>query len=414
MLGIQTLIEKGFAFLTLLFLAGFMGVLMTGLFGAPLDSSSGGNPLEQALWSGIYLVTFFFLLLRFKRVLYIVMRNWFMWLLIGLLVALAVLSALWSDALGATLRNSIALAGTTLFGGYLATRYSFREQLQMLAWALSIMGVLSLLYILVGPSGGIAADPEGGVGMSGAFGHKQALGKSMALAAMVLFILALGSRRYRWLAWVGCSFALVLVLFSQSLGALLLVGTFMVLWPLYKALRWRYTVAVPFLIAVVLVGSAAAMVLLTNADTLLVAFGKDPTLTGRTIVWSAVLDMIRERPWLGYGFGAFWRGEEGPSALVWLTTGHEYANAHNAILTVWLDLGLVRGISIRARSIVGFSAGDHVGALHQHGRRPLAINISYVSCSKRPCRGFSSRREQHHVGIVFSGGPHADFSTWWI
>src|SRR5215211_9348915 len=197
-----------------------MGVLMTGVFGAPLDSTSGGNPVEQALWSGIYLITFFFLLLRYKRVIYVAMRNRFMWLLIGLLVALTFISALWSDAPGATVRNSIALAGTTLFGGYLATRYSWSEQLRMLAWALSIMAVLSLLYIVLGPSGGVATDPEGGVGISGVFGHKQALGKSMALAAMVFFILAATARSHRWLPWVGCAVALVLVLLSDSKGAL--------------------------------------------------------------------------------------------------------------------------------------------------------------------------------------------------
>src|SRR5215212_10305139 len=63
-----------------------MGVLMVGVFGIAPDSASGGNPMEQALWSGIYLVTFFFLLLHYKRVLYVVTSNKIMWLLIGLLV----------------------------------------------------------------------------------------------------------------------------------------------------------------------------------------------------------------------------------------------------------------------------------------------------------------------------------------
>jgi exopolysaccharide production protein ExoQ len=344
-LGIQTLIEKAFAFLTILLLAGFMGVLTVGVFGIPPDSTSGGNPIEQALWSGIYLVTFFFLLLRYKHVFYVVTSNKIMWFLIGLLVALTLSSALWSQEPGTTVRNSVALAGTTLFGGYLATRYSWREQLRMLAWALSIMAVLSLLYIFLGPSGGVATDPEGGVGISGVFGHKQALGKSMALAAMVFFILAASSRSYRWLLWVGCAVALVLVLLSESKGALVLLLIFVPLWPMYKALRWRYTAAVPFLIALVLLGSGAMILLLINAESVLAALGKNTTLTGRTIVWSAVLDMIRERPWLGYGYGAFWRGSEGPSALIPLITGAEFSNAHNAILSVWLDLGLL-GVSV--------------------------------------------------------------------
>jgi exopolysaccharide production protein ExoQ len=344
-LGIPTLIEKGFAFFTLLLLAGFMGVLMVGVFGVAPDSSAGGNPMEQALWLGIYLVAFVFLLLRYEHVFFVVTRNKIMWFLIGLLVALTLISALWSDEPGTTVRNSVALAGTTLFGGYLATRYSWKEQLRMLAWALSIMAVLSLLYILVGPSGGVATDPEGGVGTSGVFGHKQALGKSMALTAIVFFILAATARSHRWVPWVGFFVALVLVLISQSEGALVLLLIFVPLWPLYKALRWRYTAAVPFLIAAVLLGSGAVILLLVNAETVLAALGKNPTLTGRTIVWSAVLDMIRERPWLGYGYGAFWRGSEGPSAVISFITGADFSNAHNAILSVWLDLGFL-GVSV--------------------------------------------------------------------
>jgi exopolysaccharide production protein ExoQ len=343
--GIPTLIEKGFAFFTLLLLAGFMGVLMFGVFGVAPDSSSGGNPIEQALWSGIYLVTFCFLLLRYEHVFFVVTRNKIMWLLIGLLVALTLVSALWSYDPGTTVRNSVALAGTTLFGAYLATRYSWREQLRMLAWALSIMAVLSLLYMLVGPSGGIATDPEGGVGTSGVFGHKQALGKSMVLAAIVFFILGATARSHRWLPWVGFSVALVLVLVSGSKGALILLLCFVPLWPMYTALRWRYTAAVPFLIAAVLVGSGALILLLANAEAVLAAMGKNTTLTGRTLVWSAVWDMIRERPWLGYGYGAFWRGSEGPSAVIPLMTGGEFSNAHNAALSVWLDLGLL-GVSV--------------------------------------------------------------------
>jgi len=162
---------------------------------------------------------------------------------------------------------------------------------------------------------------------------------------MAFFILAASSRNHRWLPWVGCAVALVLVLISGSTGALVLLLIFVPLWPLYKALRWRYTAAVPFLITAVLLGSGAVILLLINAETVLAALGKNTTLTGRTVVWSAVLDMIRERPWLGYGYGAFWRGVEGPSALVSLMTGADFSNAHNTILAVWIDLGLL-GVSV--------------------------------------------------------------------
>ena len=145
MFSLQTLTEEGFALLTLLLLAGLMGVLMSLLFGAPLEGALQDNPVEKVMWLGTYLGTFFLLLLRYKRVLYATTRNKFMWLLIGLLVALALVYVVLSAAPRAAVITSIALAGTTLFGGYVDIRYGLREQLLLLVWVMSIMAVFGLL-----------------------------------------------------------------------------------------------------------------------------------------------------------------------------------------------------------------------------------------------------------------------------
>ena len=43
-----------------------------------------------------------------------------------------------------------------------------------------------------------------------------------------------------------------------------------------------------------------------NADFLLSFFGKDATLTGRTDLWLAILDLIKQKPLLGWGYMATW------------------------------------------------------------------------------------------------------------
>jgi O-antigen ligase len=67
--------------------------------------------------------------------------------------------------------------------------------------------------------------------------------------------------------------------------------------------------------------------------------GRDPTLTGRTDIWSAVLHSGSERPWLGYGYNAFWQEWNGPSAAVLTEIGWEAPNSHNGLLDLWLELG---------------------------------------------------------------------------
>jgi len=45
--------------------------------------------------------------------------------------------------------------------------------------------------------------------------------------------------------------------------------------------------------------------------------------------------------WGGYGFGAFWTGWEGPSALVWQASPWHPPHSHNGYLDIFLNLGLL-------------------------------------------------------------------------
>ena len=62
--------------------------------------------------------------------------------------------------------------------------------------------------------------------------------------------------------------------------------------------------------------------------------GKDPTLTGRTDIWVLLIESIKERWTLGYGYGAYWQEELGPSfavrnALEWgVPTAHNLSLIH--------------------------------------------------------------------------------------
>lgn len=302
-----------------------------------------GDALTQLLWLGVYGVVSLLLLLRWRMFLFAVTRN----KLIVVLVGLALVSVLWSVAPDVTLRRSIALAGTTIFGAYLSVRYSLSELLRLLAWTLGIAAVLSLLVALALPSYGISSSSLTADDWKGAFVHKNILGREMALGTIVFLVLALSDYRYRWVAWSGLMLSLGLLLLSGSMTSLIVLLTVLFVLPLYVALRWNRTLSVPFFIAVVLLVGTGALWLFSDVGALLDRLGKDVTLTGRTLLWPAVLEMIQERPWLGYGYSAFWLGLEGESATLWFITNQEYDHAHNGILDLWLDLGLM-GMSVFA------------------------------------------------------------------
>jgi O-antigen ligase len=94
--------------------------------------------------------------------------------------------------------------------------------------------------------------------------------------------------------------------------------------------------------AMIVCGSFAAIAyaVYANAALLLPAVGKDPTLSERTVIWAAVWTTIAKQPVLGYGYGAFWTGLQGPSLNIVLISGWALAQAQNGFLDVWLQVGI--------------------------------------------------------------------------
>jgi exopolysaccharide production protein ExoQ len=85
------------------------------------------------------------------------------------------------------------------------------------------------------------------------------------------------------------------------------------------------------------------------SDALTGLMGRDPTLTGRTEIWEALL-RARTNPLLGVGFSSFWLGERMSS--LWRETKLMYLfNAHNGYLEMYLELGIV-GLSILCTFLV--------------------------------------------------------------
>ena len=49
-----------------------------------------------------------------------------------------------------------------------------------------------------------------------------------------------------------------------------------------------------------------------NLEAILGLFGKDLTLTGRSVIWPAITEAISQKVWAGYGAFSFWQPWRGP------------------------------------------------------------------------------------------------------
>ena len=260
------------------------------------------------------------------------------------LLGLVFLTYFWSDAPTLTLRRAIALLGTSLFGIYLASRYTIRQQLSLLAWAYFLIIVLSLLLVLALPSYGVSSGIHAGL-WRGVFAHKNGLGNNMVISTIVFLLLAASKQKHRHV-FLGCALASVFLLFMAKSGtALVSLGVVVAAFPIYSLLRIRSILKLlPLLMSLTLFLFISVTFVRDNFAYSMSLIGETPTLTNRTNIWVAVLEAISDRPLLGYGYEAFWRNSESSLSIV-DTAGLSAAHAHNGILQSWLSIGFI-GLTI--------------------------------------------------------------------
>jgi O-antigen ligase len=88
--------------------------------------------------------------------------------------------------------------------------------------------------------------------------------------------------------------------------------------------------------------AVAIAVVVSNADALLRMIGKDPTMTGRTTLWASLITSVLKRPFVGYGYFAFWQGLVGESSITALQLNWKgLSYAESGVLELWLELGAV-------------------------------------------------------------------------
>jgi exopolysaccharide production protein ExoQ len=258
---------------------------------------------------------------------------------VALLTLLAVASTAWSLDPLLTLRRSLPLALAGLFGIYFAARFSSSRQLAILRYAMTALALATIAIVILLPAIGLDHSPGHAADWQGVFTQKNACGRIMVLATAV--ILFGGSRS---LAKPTRLIALALYVFvlirSGSRAAWMIEASLLLLWLLIAigrraGQRIRLVLAVTAPFATIALG-AFLLLLLPRLALLL---GRDHTLSGRTAIWAQVAHFITQRPLVGYGYDAFWRGMQGPSLQVAAAVHFVAVHAHNGFLEIALELG---------------------------------------------------------------------------
>lgn len=250
-----------------------------------------------------------------------------------------------------------------------------REQLLIVAAALGIAAIASLIVSLLLPAVGTGIARGVVEVWSGVFRQKNGLGRYMTIGAVVFFLLWL-ERKRRWWAILLFMLATGLILLASSATAFVTLLTTVALIFFYRLMLERGIARRLFPIAVMslLVSLFIVVIVSENSrmlELLLVTLGRDPERNSffvRQALWQYVGDFIRDRPILGYGFDAFWQADESRIIYVYNNTrGWETNHAHNGFLELWLQLGLVGLVAMIVHILTNFRRAIEAAQTMQPG-----------------------------------------------
>lgn len=176
-------------------------------------------------------------------------------------------------------------------------------------------------------------------GWHGYFIHKNVLAPYLIFAMITTLMFEKNAIRR------GLLLAIIAVLMVGSdsatgMSAAIFVIAGWVWFRLYHRSDGRWSSA--YVLASISAGLCALMGAIASLSQLTSAYGKDLTFSGRTYIWSAVLNAISDEPWVGYGVGGvFWDARSTITRSIWRDIGFSVPHSHNGALDVWLNFGLI-------------------------------------------------------------------------
>lgn len=324
-------LERAFVVTAILFSTGAFGSLW--FTAEQVADPRQGADFLQLFWAVVYAYSLFALWRYYPQSFRRLWKE--KWILA--LVGLTLCSTAWSQVPMTTLRHGIGIAAGFLFSLYVVERFSFFEQLKILAWVFALAALFSFVFGAFGWGTAVFDVPGTWIGI---YSQKNVLGRSMAMGAIVFSLLSEHLGSGRWLTRIGILACLILIVLASSGTAMVAIVVLFyakhLIGRLVRGRRIRLEICLVILIACI-----GIPLLASNFEKITESLARDPTLTGRTAVWAISLTMAMSKPWLGYGYGGFWLGGEGPSLEVWRTLNIAMPNAHNGLIDMILDLGLI-------------------------------------------------------------------------
>jgi O-antigen ligase len=334
-----------------------------------------GSPIDRA----------FFLILEVAGLIVLLKRDidWKLFFkknfILILLYSYMGLSILWSDFTDVSFKRWIRTIGDLIMVTIILTDHNYvNASVKMFRIGAYILLPMSIILVKYFRNFGVSYDYTGKVEMwIGVTTHKNSLGQLVCIFCL-FFLWNYLSKSVKSRIYDIPIFLIGLWLLNGSVSStsrtsltVFIIGSFFLI--ITKLMKEK-TLILNFMtysfFAIMIIGTTLSQHLFAyNFIPLVIAkTGGDPTLTGRTFLWDALIELGKNHWIFGSGFGGFWIGEYANN--LWKIFTWNPGQAHNGYIDVYIDVGiigiclLVIMIFVTYRSIIrSISAGSEFAKL---------------------------------------------------
>lgn len=252
-----------------------------------------------------------------------------------ILIVLIALSSLWSINKSTTIKNSIYLILTTIYAIYIYMNYSLKDFIRIMTKVIFTIALLSIIIVTIFPEYGMNMYPS----WNGIYSQKNTLGRMMVVGSICSYFymkIYINTNRYKFtFGLVTLMLCIINLIFSASMTSIMSLVIILIICKFFK-FKNKVISLIFFIFAFI---SVTIFIVKPQIFATIFEFlGKDVNFTGRTDIWNICIDRIRESNFMGYGFFASWD----PQYMYNFQYYKSYmTNAHNGILQLALDFGLV-------------------------------------------------------------------------
>jgi exopolysaccharide production protein ExoQ len=253
---------------------------------------------------------------------------------------LAMCSALWSYDPYVTFRSALQLSPSILVCYVFSIRYDTKTLTTIALHALGVALTLSLIWVVIFPDAAMhtGADivQEGHENQwRGIYPHKNTLGLIAGLGVALFLMTGRVLIAHRGLSLLYLTAAFSCLIGAGSAGGVVACVSGVSV-GLILSIRSR-TLRIGMISAFIPMAFIVFLFSEPIVGFLLELVGRDPTLTGRTLLWQAALELFSRHPIFGYGYPSV----SDPEVQYAFYAANNAANAHSAFLQILVETGIV-------------------------------------------------------------------------